>query len=187
MVLYSAIRVHATLAGVLLALTVPLKRTPAMPEADPHDSPLHQLEMALIRPVAFVIMPIFGFADAGVSFTGLGGDALLAPVTMGVAAGLVAGKLTGIFGAVLILVRTGIVDLPAGASWPQMFGTTMLCGIGFTMSLFISMLAFSDVGQQNEAKIGILLGSLICGIVGYVVLHLAKREEVRDFVSETSA
>jgi Na+/H+ antiporter NhaA len=87
--------VHATIAGVLLALCMPLKRTPAAPEAHPHESPLHRLELALIRPVAFLIVPMFGFANAGVSFAGLGGDVLLAPVTLGVAAGLSAGKLIG--------------------------------------------------------------------------------------------
>lgn len=174
--------VHATIAGVLLALCVPLKRTPGTPEAKPHESPLHRLELALIRPVAFVIVPVFGFANAGVSFTGLGTEALLAPVTMGVAAGLAAGKLIGIFGAVLVLVRSGIVDLPAGASWAQMFGTALLCGIGFTMSLFISMLAFGDALLQNEAKIGILIGSLISGLAGFVVLRLAKRGDGRMII-----
>lgn len=173
--------VHATIAGVLLALCVPLKRTPGTPEAKPHESPLHRLELALIRPVAFVIVPIFGFANAGVSFAGLGAEALLAPVTMGVAAGLAAGKVIGIFGAVLIMVRSDLVDLPAGASWLQVFGTALLCGIGFTMSLFISMLAFDDVLLQDEAKIGILMGSLLSGLAGFAVLRLAKRGDGRVF------
>lgn len=173
--------VHATIAGVLLALCIPLKRTPGAPEAQPHESPLHRLEHMLIRPVAFVIVPVFGFANAGVSFAGLGAEALMAPVTMGVAVGLAAGKLVGIFGAVLVLVRSGIVDLPAGAGWGQMFGTALLCGIGFTMSLFISMLAFDDALLQNEAKIGILLGSLISGLAGFTVLRLAKRGDGRTF------
>lgn len=166
--------VHATIAGVLLAFCVPLKRTPGKPEAKPDESPLHRLERALIRPVAFVIVPIFGFANAGVSFAGLGLGALVAPVTMGVAVGLAAGKLIGILGAVAILVRGGIVSLPTGASWIQMLGTALLCGIGFTMSLFISMLAFDDVLLQNEAKIGILMGSLVAGLAGFTILRLAK-------------
>src|SRR5690606_855899 len=103
------------------------------------------------------------------------------PVTLGVAAGLAIGKLVGIFGAVLLLVKSGIVDLPAGASWPQMLGTTLLCGIGFTMSLFISLLAFDDVLLQNEAKIGILIGSLIAGLAGFTVLRFAKRADGRNF------
>ncbi|WP_176038058.1 Na+/H+ antiporter NhaA [Brucella tritici] len=173
--------VHATIAGVLLALTIPIKRTPAKPEATVSESPLHLLEHSLIKPVSFVIVPIFGFANAGVSFSGLGMEALFAPVTLGVAAGLAIGKLVGIFGAVLLLVKSGIVDLPAGASWPQMLGTTLLCGIGFTMSLFISLLAFDDVLLQNEAKIGILIGSLIAGLAGFTVLRFAKRADGRNF------
>lgn len=171
--------VHATIAGVLLALTVPIKRTPAAPEAHIAESPLHMLEHSLIKPVSFLIVPIFGFANAGVSFAGLGFDAVFAPVTMGVASGLAAGKLVGIFGAVFILVKSGVVDLPAGASWQQMLGTTLLCGIGFTMSLFISLLAFDDVLLQSEAKIGILIGSLIAGVCGYIVLRFSKRADGR--------
>ncbi len=173
--------VHATIAGVLLALTIPIKRTPAKPEATVSDSPLHLLEHSLIKPVSFIIVPIFGFANAGVSFSGLGTEALFAPVTLGVAAGLAIGKLVGIFGAVLLLVKGGIVDLPAGASWTQMLGTTLLCGIGFTMSLFISLLAFDEVLLQNEAKIGILIGSLIAGLAGFTVLRFAKRADGRNF------
>ncbi|MFQ0815695.1 sodium:proton antiporter [Brucella anthropi] len=173
--------VHATIAGVLLALTIPIKRTPAKPEATHAESPLHRLEHSLIKPVSFVIVPIFGFANAGVSFSGLGMDALFAPVTVGVAAGLAVGKLVGIFGAVLLLVKSRIVDLPAGASWTQMLGTTLLCGIGFTMSLFISLLAFDDVLLQNEAKIGILIGSLLAGLAGFIVLRFAKRADGRNF------
>lgn len=173
--------VHATIAGVVLALTIPIKRTPAKPEATVAESPLHRLEHSLIKPVAFVIVPIFGFANAGVSFSGLGMDALFAPVTLGVAAGLAVGKLVGIFGAVLLLVKGGIVGLPAGASWTQMLGTTLLCGIGFTMSLFISLLAFNDTSLQNEAKIGILIGSLIAGLAGFIVLRFAKRADGRSF------
>lgn len=166
--------IHATVAGVLLALTVPLKRTPATPEAHPSESPLHRLEQALMGPVAFVIIPIFGFANAGVSLAGLGTDVLLAPVTLGVAAGLALGKVAGIFGAVAVLVRLDWADLPAGASWTQVLGTALLCGIGFTMSLFIAALAFADPLLQSEAKIGILAGSLVAGIAGYGVLRLAR-------------
>ncbi|TBN40415.1 Na+/H+ antiporter NhaA [Paracoccus subflavus] len=171
--------IHATIAGVLLALTVPLKRTPATPEARGAESPLHRLEHMLIAPVSFVIIPIFGFANAGVSFLGLGSEAFFAPVTMGVAAGLFLGKLIGIFGAVVVLVRLNLADLPPGASWLQMLGTALLCGIGFTMSLFISILAFTEPLLQDEAKIGILMGSLTAGTAGYVVLRFAKREARR--------
>lgn len=171
--------IHATIAGVMLALTIPLKRTPGTPEAHGVESPLHLLEHALIVPVSFIIIPIFGFANAGVSFAGIGVDALMAPVTMGVAVGLSLGKLVGIFGAVTILVKLDWADLPVGASWMQMLGTTLLCGIGFTMSLFISLLAFNDPLLQDEAKIGILMGSLVAGLSGYIVLRFAKREAPR--------
>lgn len=171
--------IHATIAGVVLALTIPLKRTPGHPEAHLSESPLHKLEHMLIVPVSFVIIPIFGFANAGVSFLGLGSEALLAPVTLGVAAGLSLGKLVGIFGAVTVLVKLNLADLPPGASWLQMLGTSLLCGIGFTMSLFISILAFNDPLLQDEAKIGILMGSLVAGLSGYVILRFAKREAPR--------
>ena len=158
---------------------MPLKRTPAHPEARPDESPLHRLEHMLITPVSFIIIPIFGFANAGVSFLGLGSEAFFAPVTMGVAAGLFLGKLIGIFGAVVVMVRLNLADLPPGASWLQMLGTALLCGIGFTMSLFISILAFSEPLLQDEAKIGILMGSLAAGTAGYVILRFAKREARR--------
>ena len=163
--------VHATIAGVLLAFTVPLTRTPGTPESV--ESPLHRLEHALLRPVAFVIVPVFAFANAGVSFAGFGVQALLAPVTLGVALGLALGKLVGVFGAVVVLVRGGLADLPAGASWTQMLGVSILCGIGFTMSLFISLLAFADPLLQTEAKFGILAGSLLAGVTGYLILRSA--------------
>lgn len=171
--------IHATIAGVLLAFTIPLKRTPGAPEASLAESPLHRLEHALLRPVAFLIVPIFAFANAGVSFAGFGVDAILAPVTLGVAGGLAIGKLVGIFGSVWLLVRTGLADLPVGANWTQMLGTSLLCGIGFTMSLFISLLAFDDLSLQTEAKFGILIGSLVAGLLGYTVLRLAGGKAAR--------
>ena len=168
--------VHATLAGVALALVVPIVRTPGRPEASRAVSPLHRLEHALIRPVAFGVVPIFGFANAGVSFAGFTPVALLDPVTLGIAAGLFLGKLVGVFGAVAALVRGGLVDLPAGASWAQVVGVALLCGIGFTMSLFIGLLAFEDPAMQDRVKIGILAGSLASGLAGYAVLRVAPRE-----------
>ncbi|MCU4182144.1 Na+/H+ antiporter NhaA [Bosea sp. BH3] len=169
--------VHATVAGVLLALTIPLQRTPGTPEASPEASPLHRLERALHVPVAFVIVPIFGFANAGVSFAGVSAAVLLEPLSLGVAGGLVIGKLVGVFGAVFLMVRLGLADLPAAASWMQVFGVALLCGIGFTMSLFIGLLAFDDPDLQSRMKFGILAGSLIAGIGGYTVLRFAKREQ----------
>jgi len=165
-VLVFASGVHATLAGVLLALTIPLKLTPGTPEAARTESPLHKLEHALHKPVAFVIVPIFGFANAGVSFAGISTEVFHEPLTMGVAAGLLAGKLFGVLGTVAILVKLKFADLPAQASWGQMTGVALLCGIGFTMSLFIGLLAFSDPAVQDHVKIGILLGSVAAGAFG---------------------
>ena len=174
-VLIFASGVHATLAGVILALTIPLKQTPGTPEAAHHESPLHKLEHLIHKPVAFVIVPIFGFANAGVSFTGISMSVFSEHLTMGIAAGLLLGKLIGVLGTVAILVKLGIADLPAQASWGQVAGTALLCGIGFTMSLFIGLLAFDDPGVQDRVKIGILAGSVISGVLGAVVLSLAGR------------
>ncbi|MEO9337261.1 Na+/H+ antiporter NhaA [Mesorhizobium sp. SB112] len=169
--------VHATLAGVILALTIPLSATPGKPEASPDISPLHRLEHALHKPVAFVVVPIFGFANAGVSFAGVTPAVLVGPLTLGVAAGLVVGKLVGVFGTVAILVRAGLADLPAAASWMQTLGVSLLCGIGFTMSLFIGLLAFDDPAMQDGAKFGILAGSLVAGLAGYIILRFSHREK----------
>ena len=168
--------VHATLAGVLLALTIPIRLTPGKPEAAPVDSPLHRLEHALHLPVAFLVVPIFGFANAGVSFSGVSASVLTEPLTLGVAGGLVLGKVLGVFGAAAVMVRLGAADLPAGASWGQMFGVSLLCGIGFTMSLFIGLLAFDAPAMQDRVKFGILAGSLVAGVAGYAVLRMSRRE-----------
>lgn len=169
-VLVFASGVHATLAGVLLALTIPLKLTPGTPEATHAESPLHKLEHMLHKPVAFVIVPIFGFANAGVSFAGVSTGVFSEPLTMGVAAGLLVGKLFGVLGTVAILVKLKLADLPAQASWGQMTGVALLCGIGFTMSLFIGLLAFSDPAVQDHVKIGILMGSVAAGVLGALCL-----------------
>jgi NhaA family Na+:H+ antiporter len=164
--------IHATIAGVVLAMTIPIKLTPGRPEASSDISPLHRLEQALHIPVAFLIVPVFGFANAGVSFAGVTLGVLAEPLSLGVAGGLVLGKLIGVFGAVVLMVRTGLADLPAAASWSQVFGVALLCGIGFTMSLFIGLLAFDDPSLQERVKFGILAGSLVAGIAGYLVLRL---------------
>lgn len=174
-VLVLASGVHATLAGVILALTIPLKATPAAPEASHEESPLHKLEHALQKPVAFIIVPIFGFANAGVSFAGVSLSVLVEPLTLGVASGLVFGKLVGVLGTTAVLVKLRLADLPAHASWGQMVGVAFLCGIGFTMSLFIALLAFDDPALQDHAKIGIILGSLVAGIIGSIFLTVFGR------------
>jgi Na+:H+ antiporter, NhaA family len=151
--------VHATLAGVVLACAIPLQLTPGRPDADA-PSLLHRFERALHLPVNFLILPIFGLANAGVTFVGLSAGAFTAPVTLGVALGLFVGKLVGVVGASLLAIRFGLADMPAHASKTQLIGVGLLCGIGFTMSLFITLLAFpNDAGLQGEAKIGILCGS----------------------------
>lgn len=162
--------VHATLAGVVLALTIPLKLTPGTPEATHAESPLHKLEHHLHKPVAFAIVPVFGFANAGVSFAGVSMSVITEPLTMGVVAGLLLGKLVGVLGTVAVLVNFKLAELPAQASWGEMAGVALLCGIGFTMSLFIGLLAFDDPNVQDHVKIGILLGSLTSGLIGAILL-----------------
>jgi NhaA family Na+:H+ antiporter len=164
--------IHATIAGVLFAVTIPLQRSPGRP--DVAASPLHRLENALHPWVSFLVLPVFGFANAGVAIGGLGVAALLKPVTLGCALGLVAGKQIGVFGSVWLAVRLGLARRPAGTSWPQLYGMALLCGIGFTMSLFIGLLAFGDAGAlQDQTKIGVLLGSLVSAVAGWAVLRLS--------------
>jgi Na+:H+ antiporter, NhaA family len=161
--------VHATVAGVLAAFTIPIRVTPATPDA--HDSPLHRLEHGLHPWSAFVIVPLFGFVNAGVA---LGGAPAFAALPIGIAAGLFLGKQLGIFGAVWATVRVGWAEKPFGASWAQIYGVSLLCGIGFTMSLFISSLAFEGRPEFiDAAKIGILAGSLISALAGWAVLRFA--------------
>jgi NhaA family Na+:H+ antiporter len=172
--------VHATLAGVALALTIPLKVSPGISHDLDH-SPLHRLEHGLHRIVPFFVIPIFGFANAGVSLAGLSAAALVEPLTLGVAAGLVAGKLIGVFGSSALAIRLGFADLPVNAGWLHMVGISLLCGIGFTMSLFIGLLAFaSNVELQDAVKVGILAGSFIAAILGAAVLLVAPAADGAD-------
>ena len=168
--------VHATLAGVILAMFIPIRLTPAKPEASEAASPLHRLEDRLHIPVAFFIVPIFGFANAGVSFASASLALLEDPLILGIALGLVLGKVVGILGTVWLLVKMDWADLPVAASKRQILGVSLLCGIGFTMSLFIALLAFGDPAFQDRAKFGILGGSLVAGVLGYLVLRFAKNE-----------
>ena len=165
--------VHATLAGVILALTIPLKQRPEAPRSA-DEAPLLRLEHAIQPGVAFLILPVFGFANAGVSFAGFSPAALLDPVPLGVAAGLFIGKQIGVFGISFAAIRAGVAELPAGASWTQFYGVALLCGIGFTMSLFIGLLAFpGSVLLQDEVKLGVILGSVLSGLAGAAVLATA--------------
>jgi NhaA family Na+:H+ antiporter len=168
--------VHATVAGVLLALTIPLRASRGRPDDMTH-SPLHRLEHAIHGWVTFAIVPIFGFANAGVSLAGLTAEKLTDNLTLGVALGLLAGKLVGVFGSAYLTIRLGFADMPMGAGRLQLLGVSLLCGIGFTMSLFIGLLAFAnDPVLQDEVKIGILGGSLLAGLLGWAVLRVAPRE-----------
>ena len=165
--------VHATLAGVALALTIPLRpRNAGQPQAH---SPLHDLEHALHKPVALLIVPVFGFANAGVSFAGMGLDSLAQPVPLGVALGLFLGKQLGVFGFAWLAIKTGVASLPRHASLTQLYGVALLCGIGFTMSLFIGALAFSDAATVDATKIGVLTGSLASAVAGFLLLRLSGK------------
>ena len=164
--------VHATVAGVLAAMMIPVVTTPGAPDA--RESPLHRLEHALVPWVAFGIVPLFGFANAGVSLQGMGLADLVAPLPLGIAAGLFFGKQFGIFAAVWLSVRFGIASKLRGATWLQIYAVAALCGIGFTMSLFIGALAFPGNAELiEEAKLGVLLGSFASAIVGYTILRFA--------------
>ncbi len=164
--------VHATLAGVALAMLIPLRRSPGAP--DHAASPLHRLEHGLHKPVAFMIVPLFGFANAGLSFAGVSPAAALEPVPLGVALGLFIGKPLGVFLSAWVIIRLGWADMPRGASMGQLCGVAVLCGIGFTMSLFIGNLAFSDPGLIDATKIGVLVGSLASALLGVAILRLCK-------------
>ena len=160
--------VHATLAGVAVALTIPIRGGEA--------SPLHRLEHGLNPIVAFVVAPVFGFANAGIALGGVRAADVLAPIPLGIVVGLVVGKQLGVFGTVWALCATGIAARPRGASWRQIYGIALLCGIGFTMSLFIAGLAFGDGSAANgAAKLGIILGSLLSAAAGYLVLAGATK------------
>jgi Na+:H+ antiporter, NhaA family len=169
--------VHATIAGVLAAFAIPVRRTIAAPDAE--DSPLHRLEHALARPVAFVIVPLFGFANAGVSLEGASIADLVAPLPLGIALGLFLGKQFGIFTTVWLSTRIGVAARPKDASWIQIYGVSLLCGVGFTMSLFIGGLAFTDPAMGDAVKKGVLMGSLVSAFAGYLVLRLAAKPNHR--------
>ena len=168
--------VHATVAGVLAALAVPLRPTRAAPDAA--DSTLHRLENGLHPWVAFGIVPLFGFANAGVSLAGVGWAQLFAPLPLAIAMGLFVGKQVGVFGSVWGAVRLGIAKRPTRANWLQIYGVSLLCGIGFTMSLFIGSLAFPAQPEADTVKIGVLMGSLLSALVGVLILFRAPRQAI---------
>ncbi|MCO4811434.1 MAG: Na+/H+ antiporter NhaA [Gammaproteobacteria bacterium] len=163
--------VHATLAGVALAAFIPMR--------DPNNagfSPLRELEHDLHQVVAFGVLPLFAFVNSGIDLSGVDIDTLLHPVPLGIAAGLFAGKQIGIFLLCFIAIKLGLARLPEGANWGGLYGVSILCGVGFTMSLFVGSLAFENAVLNQELvfdeRLGIILGSLLSGVMGYVVLHL---------------
>jgi NhaA family Na+:H+ antiporter len=159
--------VHATLAGVALALCIPMGK----PEEEAR-SPLLFLEEKLHSWVAFAIVPIFGFANAGVSLAGISMENLVDPVPLGVALGLLVGKQVGIFLLAALAIRMGLAKMPEGSNWLQLYGVALLCGIGFTMSLFIGNLAFPGSPHLvDEVKVGVLIGSILAAIGGVIVLR----------------
>jgi NhaA family Na+:H+ antiporter len=159
--------VHATIAGVAAAMAIPIR-------SDDAHSPLHRLEHGLHPWSAYLIVPLFGFANAGVSLAGVSPGVLLAPLPLGIATGLFLGKQIGIFGSIWIAVKTGFARRPGGAGWAQIYGVSLLAGIGFTMSLFIGGLAFPGRPELiDEVKIGVLAGSILSALAGFAVLRFA--------------
>ncbi|MGW8313505.1 MAG: Na+/H+ antiporter NhaA [Desulfuromonadales bacterium] len=166
--------VHATLAGVALAFAIPLRSA-----KNPEYSPLEHFEHELHPWVYYLILPVFAFANAGIPLQGMGIGDLFHPVPLGIMLGLVVGKLAGVYGFSTLAIKLGIAQLPERATAHQLLGVAALCGIGFTMSLFIGGLAFEHVGGNAESyilthRIGILTGSLIAGIGGYLILKMAR-------------
>ncbi len=164
--------VHATLAGVTLAFCIPLRTKNAEP------SPLMTLEHALHPWVAYGILPLFAFANAGLSLSGVTLESFTHHVPMGIAVGLLLGKTLGVFGLTWLAVKIGIAALPQGANWGQVLGVAILCGIGFTMSLFVGSLAFVPGASEYAGmdRMGILTGSILAALIGYAVTALASRK-----------
>jgi len=160
--------VHATLVGIILAMFIPMRS-----KADPNYSPVKRMERDLHSLVAFFVLPVFAFANAGVNFTAVGTEQLFHGVPMGIALGLLIGKQVGVFGFCWLAIKLKLTQLPKDMSWISLYGTAALCGIGFTMSLFIGSLSFEDtsVNALFDERLGILFGSLTSGIIGYLVLQ----------------
>jgi len=170
--------VHATLAGVATAMAIPMRG-----KSDSAQSPLHELEHGLHPWIAFAVLPLFAFANAGLDLRGLSFDALLAPLPLGIALGLFAGKQIGVFAFTWLAVKSGLAKLPSAMSWRHVYGAACLTGVGFTMSLFIGSLAFNDAEQINAVRLGVLTGSLASGLLGYAVLAVAGQRKT----SQTTA
>jgi len=169
--------VHATLTGVILAMFIPMKS-----KSNKHYSPLKSMEHDLHSVVAFFVLPIFAFANAGISFSGVGSEHILHDVPLGIALGLFIGKQVGVFGFCWLAIKLKLTALPKGMSWGGLYGTSALCGIGFTMSLFIGSLAFEETGVNLmfDDRLGIILGSIVSGFVGYIVLRSTLKPKSCD-------
>jgi len=177
--------VHATLAGVVLAMFIPMKH-----RERPDYSPLRALEHDLHTGVAFVILPLFAFANAGINLTGVNLDYILHPVPVGIALALFFGKQIGVFGFCWLTIKLGVAKLPEGSGWSGVYGIALLCGVGFTMSLFIGALAFEDLGDPGfDERLGIVIGSLISGVAGYFILRKAfpRTGQARESVQSHSS
>ena len=166
---------HATLAGVAIAFFIPLRG-----KTEEGHSPLEHLEHILHPWVAFAILPFFAFANAGVSLEGLTFAYLLEPVPLGIAAGLFIGKQIGVFGFSYGAVRLELARIPQGVNWLQIYGVSMLTGIGFTMSLFIGTLAFDDLDHATGVRLGVLIGSLLSAVGGYLLLSFTASAPERS-------
>lgn len=167
--------IHATLAGVVTAFFIPLRRT------SPQGYSMGEsLEHSLHPWVVFLILPIFAFANAGISFHGMSIDILFEPVTLGIILGLFVGKQVGIFGTIWLSDKIGIARKPESVTWTHIYGLAALCGIGFTMSLFIGTLAFSSAELEREVRLGVLLGSSLSAILGTIILLMAKPAVKQD-------
>jgi len=166
--------VHATLSGVVLAMFIPMKS-----ESQKGASPLKEMEHDLHAVVAFFVLPLFAFANAGISFNGVGMEQVLHSVPLGIALGLFVGKQVGVFGFCWIAIKFKLTSLPKGMSWSSLYGTAALCGIGFTMSLFIGSLAFEESGINLlfDDRLGIILGSFASGLAGYLILKRSLRPD----------
>jgi len=169
--------IHATLAGVVLALFIPM-----FDRTDPEHSPLEELEHDLHNTVAFGILPIFAFANSGISLEGAGFAELFHSVPLGIAAGLFIGKQLGVMIMCWLIFKLGISTMPKGMDYKQIYGAALLCGVGFTMSLFIGGLAFAGDTTMFDERLGIIMGSIVSGIAGYIMLKIS----LKDNASSTS-
>lgn len=174
--------VHATLAGVVTALAIPL----AKPSPD-RESPLERAESGLHIWVAFLILPLFAFANAGVSLTGLSVADVMAPIPLGIALGLFLGKQLGVFSFAWLAVKLGLARLPDGANWCQLYAVACLTGVGFTMSLFIGTLAFDDAATLNGVRLGVLMGSIASGLMGYLLLRVFCKKAQQDLEADADS